>query len=334
MPLGSVWPLAALWAAASALLAPVAAAQPATASAAAVLSLERGAGAEACMDVEQLRMSVEKKLRRPVFVTARPDLAATRVRVRFSRHGQEFRAQIGLSGADGAARGERRLVTSAAHCSALDDALALSVALLVDTPPESAPPLPRAAAGRVSPITIPPEASAPREPWHVALTPGLRTGFGALPGLAFGASLGIRLKPAAFPAILLETDLWLARDAARDVSSGARFGLRRAGLFLCPALGSSRRHVGFCVGQQTGWLEVEGYGFDRNLRSGRLTYSLSARGEGRVLVVAPVSLRGFFGVEVPLVRDRFASAGPHALELFRPGLLAILAGIGGEVALW
>ena len=311
----------------------------------ATLVLERGAGTEACLSQKLLEKSVEQRLRRRVFVEAGSGTPALRLRVRFLKQDTEFQARIELSSWDHTARGERLLVTSSRHCSALDDSLALSLAILVDSPPEPLPPeiairpeAPRRSPERppaASPIAIPEDAEAPREPWRLALTPGARVSFGALPGIASGFSLGARLGTRHFPTLLVEGDLWPARNAPRDAVSGARFRMARAGIFLCPALGSGPRHSwGFCLGQEVGWLRVDGYGFDRNLQGGGLTYALAARGEASLLVVAPVSVRGFLGAEVPLVRDRFVSAGSGAREVFRPQPLAILAGIGAELAVW
>src|SRR5688572_11144275 len=119
----------------------------------AVLSVEHGPGAEGCMSQPQLQRSVEKRLKRRVFV---PEAEAQlRMRVRFvAQPDSQIEARIELASQDGTPRGTRSLVTTG-HCSKLDDSLALSVALLVDQPPE---PEPGAAA---SPSTAPPETKPP-----------------------------------------------------------------------------------------------------------------------------------------------------------------------------
>src|SRR5258706_2877888 len=123
----------------------------------AVLSVERGPGAEACLDESQLKRSVERRLKRSVFVSEAD--ASLRLRVSFSAHDGELEARIELSNIDGTPRGTRSLVTTG-HCSALDDSLALSVALLVDEPPEpvAAKPLDTGleAAGPTKPPAPPP----------------------------------------------------------------------------------------------------------------------------------------------------------------------------------
>jgi hypothetical protein len=309
----------------------------------AVLSVERGPGAEACVDQARLARSVERRLKRRVFVSeAEADL---RFRVSFVATGEQVEARIELSNRDGTPRGTRSLVTTG-HCSKLDDSLALSVALLVDEPPEPEPvvtPAPEAPAvatpapapPKPRPIEIPSEVVAPREPWHVGVIASGKGSWGVLPDIRPAFLLGLRLVPARFPAIILQGEAYWPADAERDAASGARFRLLRAGLALCPELASgARASVGVCAGQQVGWLTAEGYGFDHDAKQQRLQYSFTLAGEARLRLFSPVSLRGAAGLEVPVTRDRFTSAGRNAQQLFRPAPLGISAEIGLEALLW
>lgn len=311
----------------------------------AVLSVEHGAGAESCLGQARLERSVERRLKRRVFV---PDADADlRLRVRFVQRGEQIEAHIEIASKDGTPRGSRSLVTSG-HCSKLDDSLALSLALLVDQPPDPEPaPPPEAEAAAavpiVAPVTPPPrgvivipaEVAAPREPWHVAAGAAAKAIWGALPGIAGGAVLWLQLRPGGFPAILLAGEGFLPAEAERDADSGARFRLVRVGLAICPALTAAPgASIGLCVGQQVAWLAASGYGFDHDAKQRRLGYSFSLGGEGRVRLFSPVSVRAFFGAEVPLLRDRFTSAGTSAQELFRVAPVAVAAEIGLEASLW
>ncbi len=313
------------------------------------LSVQQGSGAEACMGAEQLRRGVETRLQRRVFVE--PVQASLRLVVIFSRRNAQTEARIELSSIDGAPRGTRSLVTSG-HCSALDDSLALSVALLVDQPPEPepepsssaltpslTPPLATSpSASRAAPptsITIPPEVAAPREPWEVRFGVSGVGAWGVLPGVRAGGALYFKLVPNNFLPVVLQLEGFGRATAERNASSGARFRLVRAGLALCPALHERPdTALSLCVGQKLGWLTVEGYGFDRDQQDRRVGFALTAGGEGRLRLFAPISLRGYLGAEVPLIRDRFASSGGNATELFRPPPVAILGEIGLEAALW
>jgi hypothetical protein len=279
----------------------------------------------------------------------------------FSKHGADTEARIEISSIDGTPRGTRSLMTSG-HCSALDDSLALSVALLVDQPPDpepeaqpeatapsppaltaaappAAPPAPASppAPPRAvpTPITIPPEVAAPREPWRFSLGASGLASWGVLPGVVPALALYSKVLPPHFVPILLQGEgLWPA-TAERDASSGARFRLFRAGLALCPALHEAPQvSAAVCFGQKIGWLKVDGYGFDQDLSQRRLSFALTAGGEGRLRLFAPVSLRGYLGAEVPLARDRFTSGGRNPSELFELSPIAILGEIGLEAALW
>lgn len=313
------------------------------------LSVHHGSGAQACLGAAPLARRVERRLKRRVFVE--PERAQLRFVVRFERRGDETEAHIEVSGKDGQKRGSRSLVTSG-HCSALDDSLALSVALLVDQPPEpepepeppppadasTAPPPPPAPPRRKrepTPITIPPEVDAPREPWHFRIGASGSAVWGALPGIVPGFALHARLEPRRFVPIVLGGELLARASAERDAASGARFRLLRVSLASCPPLLEATSHaVSLCVGQKLGWLDVEGYGFEQAARERRLTYALTLGGEGRLRVAGPVSLRGYVGGEVPVVRDRFASSGRNAVQLFEASPAALAAEIGVEVGLW
>jgi hypothetical protein len=318
----------------------------------AVLSVERGPGAEACLSEAQLKRGVERRLKRRVFVTAAD--ASLRVRVSFALHGEETEARIELSSIDGTDRGTRSLVTSG-QCSALDDSLALSIALLVDEPPDpvaaptpggtdagAARPAPGNAAtpvpARSSPkrtIVIPSDVAAPREPWHLRFGAAGKGVWGALPGVRPAAVFALGLVPRSFAPVVLQGEAFWPATAARDASSGARFHLLRAGLAVCPELWArSGAGLNLCVGQQLAWLSVEGYGFNHDSKERRLGYSLTVGGECRLRLFTPVSLRGYLGGEVPLVRDRFSSGGNDATALFRPSFAALAGEIGLEAALW
>jgi hypothetical protein len=317
------------------------------------LSVTHGPEADGCATRAELSRAVERRLKRRVFVAA--EQAQLRLDVAFAKRGSEVVATIRLVDAEGRSRGTRSL-TTASHCSALDDSLALSIALLVDEPPEPEPeaapeaaapiaatpeataagskPPPRPAREPTS-ITIPSEVAAPREPWHFSIGVAGAVAWGLLPEVRPAIVGWARLVPRRFVPIILQGEGFWASEAARDASSGARFQLWRAALALCPTMSSSESSsFGLCAGQKLGWLTVEGYGFDQNLQDRRLSFALSLGAEGRQLLWKPFSLRGYLGAEIPLVRDRFTSGGENAVELFRPSPVAFGAELGLEAALW
>lgn len=309
------------------------------------LSVQRGPGTDDCLAQSRLERGVERRLRRKVFVDEAR--AALRFVVTFERRGSEVEAHIAIASPDGKSRGSRTLVTSN-HCSSLDDSLALSLALLVDEPPdpESEPsaeaepqpkPLasPAPAAPPRAPIEIPPEVAAPREPWHVTVGAGVAGSWGLLPGIAPALSAWLGVVPRRLVPITLRGEWFFARRAERDSGSGAEFRLLRAELRVCPTVAESdARELGVCVGQRLGWLRVAGYGFDHDLREGRLTFALGFGAAVRQQLFGPVSLRAYVGAEVPVVRDRFTSAGENEALLFRAAPVALGGELGVEARVW
>lgn len=320
------------------------------------LSVDRGPGAEGCLDAARLSRSVERRLRRHVFAPAAS--AQLVLKVTFERHGSEVEARIQLASVEGAPLGTRSLVTSS-HCSALDDSLALSVALLVDQPDHAAatapasetagpaakappasprpevPAPPRAPEVAPTPIVIPPEVAAPREPWHADFGIAAGLGWGNLPGVIGALAAYVRLTPRQFFPTLLEGEGYWPASAERDAVSGARLRLLRLGLAVCPLhTRGERLSAALCAGQKLGWLRAEGYGFDHDREERRLTFALSTGGEARLRLVAPVSIRGYLGLEVPLVRDAFISAGRNPARVFEPSPVAVSGAVGLEAAFW
>jgi hypothetical protein len=186
-----------------------------------------------------------------------------------------------------------------------------------------------------TPITIPPDVEAPREPWHARVGAAGSAILGALPGLQPGLALYSRLVPHRVVPILIEGELFARATAERDSTSGARIRLVRVGIALCPTLTEvSSLSFSLCAGQKVGWVDAQGYGFDHAAREKRLTFALTLGGEGRVAIAGPVSLRAYLGGEVPVVRDQFASGGRNAAELFQASPVALASEIGLEVELW
>src|SRR5258706_8149963 len=205
------------------------AAEPRAESVSATLEVQSDEGTGECAEGAALAVSVERRLKRRVFVPRDGEL---RVKVSFARAGATFRALVELRSSDGALRGNRELTTSAAHCSALDDSLALVVALLVDDPPEPQPEAATASAGaetgspsanaanaanapppaapppsRPHTLDIPPDVLAPREPWHLQSELGAAFDWGILPGTAIAGLLGLRLLPRGFVPLLGRVEL-------------------------------------------------------------------------------------------------------------------------------
>jgi hypothetical protein len=300
--------------------------------------ITKGPGTEQCIGEGALRRAVEYRLRRSAF---RRDLPVTlEVHIAFERSAAGWAAELTMH--DGSARllGRRAITTEAAHCSALDDSLALVVALLVDSPPsapeEAQPPAPATAAAPTgadvasasqpaaapsepllgikpqapqpwTTLSLPRDTAAPREPWRFDVSLGVVAAAGTVPGIAPGAELGVGAQAPRLPEIRLFGNWFTRRDQQRPGSnSGAHFDFADVGLELCALdvrLGALRWFG--CAGQTIGRLRVASYGFDQNTTSERLTYALLARTGLRVPLAGRVSGRLGVRAELPLARGVF-----------------------------
>ena len=304
---------------------------------AARIVITKGPGTEQCLGEGALRRAVEYRLRRSAF---RRDLPVTlEVQIAFERSAAGWAAELTMH--DGSARllGRRAITTEAAHCSALDDSLALVVALLVDSPPsapEAAQPAapasdtatnadgtsaPQPAAAPLEPLvsikpqapqplttlSLPRDTAAPREPWQFELSLEAAAAAGTVPGLAPGGELGVGAKAPRLPELRLFANWFAQRDQQRPGSnSGAHFDFSNVGLELC-ALDvrfGALRWFG-CAGQTIGRLHVASYGFDQNTTTEHLTYALLARTGLRFPIAGRFSGRLGVRAELPLARDVF-----------------------------
>lgn len=287
------------------------------------LKLSKGPGTAQCIDQKALARAVDVRLQRSAF---REDLRATLiVQIQVEHTLLGWSADLTMHDGAGALLGRRSIVTTAAHCSALDDSLALVLALLVAAPPSAREALTsddsaRAASERAAPesprgkpeqagvtLRLPPDTPARREPWHFELSAEGSAAWGLLPGLAPGGELGISLKPPHIPEIRIFSGLFAAREERRSGGgSGARFSAVHVGLELCPldyAIGST--HLFICAGQTVGRLRVAAFGFDQNTVANSLTYAALAGTGLKLSLAGRVGARLGIRAELPLARGVF-----------------------------
>jgi hypothetical protein len=223
----------------------------------------------------------------------------------------------------------------------LDDSLALVLvlALAADAPraepeaperpdvPQSSAPGPSGAAPPVA-LAIPASTHAPRLGWRWAPSAGAVVASGLFPAIAFGAELGIELRPPHFWPLSLRGTWWVEQGLGGRPRPGRRLELaaRTLELGLCPwagALGSFEAAA--CVVQWLGRVDAQGSGFDENgadeawLAAFGLAPALTHR-FGPLLVSASGSLL------VPLVRRRYFSSDATDITLHeQPALFGAAA---------
>lgn len=324
------------------------------------LELTRGEGTNKCIQRAAVEHAVERRLRRPVF--AAKDTADLEIAVALAREPDgAWSAKLVLRGRDGTEVGSRELDTHAAHCSALDDALVLVVALLVDSPEAraqvskaAAAPPPPAEPSRAAPaspppppppteshagsrIELPPDTYAPREPYRVEVAASVVGSLGAVPGVALGGELLLGVRPPHFIELRLRPAGLLPKsEPAPTPDRGGRFSLLSVALDACPLEHDAQklRFVG-CIGQRVGRLQAEGFGFHQSATSSELYYALGISGGAAFWFAPPVGLRVGLDLEAPLTRDAYFSVGPAGehREIFRPSPIVGAATVGLALSL-
>jgi hypothetical protein len=291
------------------------------------LDWQRASGAESCLAGPALEQAVEERLARDVFVPR--ERADIRVEGRIGPvAGGGWKASLALSTARGEPVGTRELVTRAEHCSALDDSLALVVALMVDLPLEQVKERDRAAEQRrgaeqqrsparvqATPIVLPPRTHAPRKGWQFAAGAAAVVSAGLLPGLAPGIELSAGIEPPSFWYTELSGAAWFEKTAG-SAEAGSRFSFAALRLTSCPLqVGATSTRLYGCFGQLVGRLHAEGFGFDRNRERSRLVYDFELGLNLRQRLAGPVWLRTGLRGDVPLVRDLFHSTGADGAQI-------------------
>jgi hypothetical protein len=256
-----------------------------------------------CLEATMLVRAVEDRLRRTVFVA--DSQAELRVSVAIRGTPGDWTAEIDLSDTQGRGLGHRRLTTRAEHCSALDDSLALVVALMVDIRREDVPPRPVAAPIHAeTPIRLPRETVAPREPWHAAVFLLGRASLGDLPGIGRGVGLGADVRPPGSWALGFGVTAWAPAETSGR--PGARFVLASAELELCRLVWRQRTaDLGVCLGQKVGYLKSRALAFDVNRKDSSLVYELTLGPRGTLWITSALGLRLGLGAALPLVQDEF-----------------------------
>ncbi|WP_434042201.1 MULTISPECIES: hypothetical protein [Sorangium] len=323
----------------------VAASRPARASSGeqtASLSWVRLAGAEACVGARALAQAVEARLGRAALVSSTRAELTIEGRIEPVGTGG-WRAVLAVADAEGALLGTREITTASPRCGAMDDELALAIALMIDPsaklspgapPPLAAPaPLPAPSPATAPPppavivqrvlVPVPPTAPPPPAPWRVEVGAGPLFGLGLLPSLGVAAAVRARLTPPRFLSFEVGGVVWLP-DEATSGASATRFSWGEGFVSACPvALGSATR-LSACAGVRLGALRVGGVGFGVDHADERLTAggALDVRLTRRL--VGPLTAGGGLGLIVPIVRDTFyyTDAQGQPREVFQMAPLA------------
>jgi len=259
---------------------------------------QRGAGAETCPDESALRRSVAARLGYDPF----GDAAEGALHVRIEQREQGLGAHVTLLDRDDAVLGERSLVSAAADCGELAEAVVLAISLAVEpltsvpkpvTPPE-APPEPPA------PPPPPPPAPADREepstPAIVQAGAGAHLSVASQPEVSSGLDVEGRIR---WPLLSLGIEGHAELPVRAAIPGGEMTtSLMAAGVSACLHTGGFAG-CGVAVG---GIFRVSGKGLDDAQRATVPYAAVGARASFELPVTSGLSLRASLDLTAPLTR--------------------------------
>ncbi|HEY6726150.1 MAG TPA: hypothetical protein VI197_19075 [Polyangiaceae bacterium] len=300
-----------------------------------------------CIEASAIRAAVEARLGRTLF--APKGQADVRVTGSITGADGKWLVRIILTSAQGEPMGERELESENQDCSALDDSLALVLAVMLDIPKTRVPapaPAPSATQPAASPAvsTTPspptrssklhvPKDTPPRRPrWRFEVGLGALGVHGLLPEVTFGVRGHVAVKPPEFWKVGIDVGSYASVDQTiGGDAAGASFSPKELGVFLCPLyLPVSAIALEGCFVQHVGTLHVEGFGFDSNEQQERPYVNLGVALAASLRIAGPLSVRMGIDAQVPLLREtfRYGSQDGEEPSLFRMTPLLLAGQIG------
>jgi hypothetical protein len=295
------------------------------------LNMVRQAGAEGCADGEAMAQRVREIAGGPVLTTS--VAAPVRIDVVIVREAERYEATLSVSGEQ---RGFRRLSDPGLECRGLDEAIAVTVAMLLD-PHAQAETAPISSPAQPPPEPAPARAvSAPDSSDTVRLRAELSAGMGMalLDKPVAQAGLGVGFANRRFELTL--GGKALQADRVSDGPGYAELQLYLAYLRACATIAGTRDALALalCGGPMVGVLRGGGHGYDRD-RDEQMSWLAGAVGARlEATVVSPISWHFSVLAIAPLARRSLSvrQAG-EARELFHTRNLGAIAELGLVVSL-
>lgn len=336
-------------------LTPRASAQTADRARTSSLSWLRMTGADACIATQALARSVEERLGRRVFVSAAEADVSVEGRIE-KRAAGGWHSVITIRDGKGALLGTRELDRPDASCAALNEPLALIIAVMID--PEAKlssgpPPLPApapapapaptpapAAAPAAAPAPAPagpPDADVPapraKDPWRFQGDAVATISSGIAPQVDPGGSIAGTLFLPRIPLGLRGYgSLFLPTTAEQD-GARASFDLFYLGSAICPTLRRPAIVAMLCFGGHLGVIRSHPETLNRGVAD-KTEAIWNAVSEVRVTipVLAPLALTAGASAVLPLVRPTFgyerADASRTRANLHEVSVFAMAADVG------
>jgi len=320
------------------------------------LQWEREKGADACIEGDALQRLVDEQLGYESWVESGADLMVEgRVAPRDGQTG--FEANVDFRDRDGTHRGHRQVSVSSDDCHAMDEALALVIAMTLRAQPMIplvAPPQPEPA-----PEPLPPEPEPEPPPSEPEQTPpptakarltkarGARLfrqphlavsalgSYGFMPATAVGAQLLLGIRPVDWLALRVTGNLLPHGKQPTNLGDVSFVG-GYAEVLACPGLLRGRVRLELCGGILGGGLHAHGEGFSVDNRSETMPLGgATASGVVSVELGARLFLVGSIGAQLPFTRDRFAVRAPDdsVVQVHRLSVVLGVAQLGLGVQL-
>lgn len=276
-------------------------------------------GAETCIDQQRLENEVELRLERHVFVGPARAQMLIRGSIAPVPDSSQWVASLEATDMAGKSVGVRVVRSEAEQCGDLDGALAIVLAVAIDS------------AKKKIVLRVPPPTPRPQvepEIWKGRVAPTAWSAVGLLPGLAFGAGLRASVEAPAFWPVELDLTGYLPKRKEEN-GRGAELVGWHAGALLCPrVIEGESAALGLCLGGQVGVLQGAGFGFPVTQQ----VDSTMANAVSRLALELPlgrVEPTLGVGATVPLVRDRFVyEAGGEKVELHRASPVVLAFDLG------
>ena len=285
-------------------------------------------GDATCLDEEALAKAVESRLQRQAFVDASPDLVLDGSVMRES--GKRI-ASMTLRRPDGELVGRRELESPDRSCSTLNEAVPLSVALMIDyqqrvlrlhvpaiKPAAAAPPPPP----RPKPAPVPTPSPSNDDRWRLGSRAGAAAEIGALPGLSWSTHVSFEASRG-WPSLRLEAAWLVPRSASFDEGEVTLAGWTLGAAGCGSWLRTDHFRSALCMGGEAGRLLSTGGGFERNKDSASMLANAWLGADALAYLYQDWGLSlGLVG-GTPLVKQRleYTNAGGETPSLFEASTL-------------
>ncbi len=302
------------------------------------LVVARSPDATDCPDATELALAVERQMQRPALDPTNDAHTAAVYDVRIEHSADGYAATIQADNLT------RNLSDPGSTCTGLGEALALTLAILLDnepskppsspTPPLSAPP----ALPRRTPTTMIAFIVKPIQHWNMGTEGGIGETLGFLSPLSFAVTLDVWFR---YRAVSIGSGIFFVPSAIENGKQATSVALQliTGDLYACGRVAGKPSGTNFSLCGQTfvGVVHGEGRGYSVNREGTRPWFALGTMGSLQGVVVGSLGWFLRLSVAVPVVSQRFTAheidgtginTRDNIVTLFDPAPVAVFLGAG------